>query len=81
MGHGVADLVGQIARNLHHAGVATRKGRHAELAGQTERGAGLGEALSPVEVVQRSTDGGTEITEFEVPLTGHRAGRDRGRNA
>ena len=75
VGHGVADLVGQIARNLHHAGIATRESRHAELTGQTERGAGLGEAFGPVEVLQRRTDGGTEITELEVPLTGHRAGR------
>ena len=80
VGHGVADLVGQIARNLHHARIAARQSRHTELAGQTERGAGLGEALSPVEVVERRTNGSTEITELKVPLTGHRAGRNGGRD-
>ena len=79
--HHIADLVGQIARHLHHAGVAARESGQAQLAGQTERGSGLGEALGPVEVIQRGADGGTEITEFEVPLTGHRAGRDGGRDA
>ena len=80
VGHGVADLVGQIARNLHHARIAARQSRHTELAGQTECGPGLGEAFGPVEVVERRTDGGTEITELEVPLTSHRAGRNGGRD-
>ena len=78
--HDVADLVGQIARNLHHARIAARQSRHTELAGQTECGPGLGEAFGPVEVVERRTDGGTEITELEVPLTSHRAGRNGGRD-
>ena len=79
--HHITNLVGQIARDLHHASIAVRQSRHAEFTGQTEGSTGLGEAFGPVEVIQRRTNGGTEITELEVPLTGHRAGRDGGRDA
>ena len=80
VGHHVTNLVREVTRDLHDARIAARQSRHTELAGQTECGPGLGEAFGPVEVVERRTDGGTEITELEVPLTSHRAGRNGGRD-
>ncbi|MEY4326146.1 MAG: hypothetical protein RIS24_2317, partial [Verrucomicrobiota bacterium] len=79
--HHVADLVGEIARDLDHADILAANQIDAQLAGQTERRAGLGEALGPVEVLQGRTDGSTQVTELEVPLAGHRARRQGDRDA
>ena len=74
VGHHVTDLVGEVTGDLHHAGVATRESRQAQFAGQTERGAGLGEALGPIEIFQGLAGGGAEVALVEVPLTGHPGG-------
>ena len=80
VGHHVTNLVREVTRDLHDARIAARQSRHTELAGQTERSAGLGQAFGSVEVFQGLAGGRTQVTLVEVPLAGDTGGRTTGRD-
>ena len=80
VGHHVTNLVREVTGDLHDARIAARQSRHTELAGQTERSSGLGQAFGSVEVFQGLAGGRTQVTLVEVPLAGDTGGRTTGRD-
>ena len=80
VGHHVANLVGEVTRDLHDARIAAWQSRQPEFARQTERSAGLGQAGGSVEVFQGLAGGRTQVTLVEVPLAGDTGGGTAGRD-
>ena len=79
MGHGVAELIAQVARNLHDTCIHAIDQTHAQRAASAERGkvdVGSRRTIEGgVEIGQIGPDGGGQITGRKVPLTRDGAGR------
>ena len=85
MGHGVAELIAQVARNLHDTCIHAIDQTHAQRAASAERGeVGVGSRRTVkrrIEIGQIDPDGGGQITGRKVPLPGNVAIGDGRRDA